>query len=52
VERVEFPNGDKAFDVARFPDGTVKIGRAELPNGQKKFAVTMLPNGTVKGRGR
>jgi hypothetical protein len=50
--RVEIPSGEKYFDLAALPDGTVKIGRIELPNGIKRFDVTILPDGTVKGQER
>ena len=47
-ERIEFPNGEKWFEVTTLPSGTVKAGRVEFPDGEKDFDVTKLPDGTYK----
>ncbi|MGC2171448.1 MAG: hypothetical protein WA555_00960 [Candidatus Sulfotelmatobacter sp.] len=48
AERIEYPDGEKNFDVTGLPDGTRKVGRVELPNGDKGFDITNLQDGTVK----
>ena len=48
AERVEFPDGQKQFDVTVLPDGTKNVGRLEFPNGKKWFDTAKFPDGTQK----
>ena len=48
VERVDFADGRKAFDVTTLPDGTVKGRGLKFPTGEKKFEVGSDHEGEVQ----
>jgi len=48
AERIEYPDGQKQFDVTWLQDGIVKADRIEFPDGQKEFDTIRLPDGTEK----